>query len=296
MSVPRENPGPVSRRGLLRLTVGGGLAMVGLSGVAACGTPGGSTTTSSTPSPADPLAPPSPIRTPTANAPVHRVVALSSADLDVLVELGRDPVAAWAVDGTGPRPWRDHPAPPVPEWDGPGLPSLRSLLPFDMEALAIAAADVSLAQLRGYERMGTVIVDARGRPRWRDHLQLMADAVEGDPSPAAAATKEKLDAWARDQRRRGVEKVVVVLGTGARPDTPVATLAADSPLGVELRELGFEVGYRPEPTSYREFRRRGVLVVRVDPRDDDLVAAVRQPSVSSLPWALERLVRARRPA
>ena len=290
----RATPKPVSRRDALRLTVGGGLALVGLTGVAACGAPGGSTTTT-TPS-ADPLAPPSPIRTPTADVPVRRIVALSSADLDVLHALGREPVAAWAVDGTGPRPWREHPAPPAPEWDGPGLPSLRSLLPYGMDAFAMAAADASLAQLRGFERLATVIVDPGGRPRWRDHLDLLAEAAGGDPSPAVDDTSARLDAWARGQRRLGVEEVVVVVGTGARPDTPVATLAGDSPLGAEIRDLGFEVGHRAEPTPYREFRRRGVQVVRVDPSDDDLVAAIRQPSVSSLPWALERVVRGRRPA
>lgn len=296
MTVPRENPSPLPRRGLLRLAVGGGLAVVGLSGTVACGAHGGSTTTSSTTPPADPLAPPSPIRTPTADTPVRRVVTLSSADLDALLALERDPTAAWAVDGTGPRPWRDNQAPPTPEWDGPGLPSLRSLLPFGMDAFAMAAADASLAQLRGYERLATVIVDPEGRPRWRDHLDLIADAVGGDPARVAGATTDRLDAWARGQRRLGVEELVVVVGTGARPDTPVATLAADSPLGSEIRELGFRVGHRSEPTPYRQFRRRGVQVVRVDPRDGDLVAAVRQPSVSSLPWALERLVRGRRPA
>ena len=296
MTVPRESPSPLPRRGLFRLAVGGGLALVGLSGAGACGAPGGSTTTSSTTSPADPLAPPSPIRTPTADTPVRRVVTLSSADLDVLLALGRDPAAAWAVDGTGPRPWRDTPAPPAPEWAGPGLPSLRSLLPLGMDAFAMAAADASVAQLRGYERLATVIVDPEGRPLWRDHLNLIADAVGVDPAPATAVTTDRLDAWARGQRRLGVEELVVVVGTGARPDTPVATLAADSPLGNEIRELGFEVGHRFEPTPYREFRRRGVQVVRVDPRDDDLVSAVRQPSVSSLPWALDQLVRGRRPA
>lgn len=294
MTDRRATPNPVSRRDALRLTVGGGLALVGLAGGAACGTPGGSTTTTPTTT-TDPLAPPSPIRTPTADVPVRRVVALSSADLDVLHALEKEPVAAWAIDGTGPRPWRGHPAPQAPEWDGPGLPSLRSLLPYGMDAFAMAAADASLTQLRGFERLATVIVDPGGRPRWRDHLELMAEAVGGDPSPSVDGTSARLDAWARGQRRLGVEEFVVVVATGARPDTPVATLAADSPLGAEIGALGFEVVYRAEPTPYREFRRRGVQVVRVDPRDGDLVAAVRQPSVSSLPWALERLAQGRRP-
>ena len=70
----------------------------------------------------------------------------------------------------------------------------------------------------------------------------------------------------------------------------------DSPLGAEIRALGFEVDARAEPRPYRELRRPGVQVARVDPRDDDLVAAVRQPSATSLPWVLDRLVRGRRPA
>ena len=282
-----------SRRDLFCLAVGAGLSLAALG---ACGAEKGATTTSPSATPTDPLAPPEPVRTPTPDAPPRRLLALSSADLDVLHALDREPEAAWAVDGTGPRPWRGRPAPPRPEWDGPGLPSLRSLLPFGVDAFVLAAADVTGDQLRGYERLATVIVDPQGRPGWRDHLDLVADALDRDPGPATATAEEALDAWARGQRRLGVEALAVVVGTGARPDTPVATLAADSPLGAEIRALGFEVDARAEPRPYRELRRPGVQVVRVDPRDDDLVAAVRQPSVSSLPWALDRLVRGRRPA
>ncbi|UVE95682.1 ABC transporter substrate-binding protein [Dietzia sp. B32] len=282
-----------SRRDLLRLAVGGGLSLAGLT---ACGAGGVSTTTSPATTSGDPLAPPSPIRTPTPDAPPRRLIALSSADLDVLQALDREPTAAWAVDGTGPRPWRMRPAPPSPEWDGPGLPSLRSLLPFGVDAFVLATADVTESELRGYERLATVIVDPQGRPGWRDHLDLVAGAVDRDPAPAAASTGRALEEWAGGQRRIGVDTLVVVIGTGARPDTPVATLAAESPLGTEIRALGFDVDSRPEPVPYRDLRRTGVQVVRVDPRDGDLVAAVRQPSVTSLPWALERLTRGRRSA
>lgn len=281
-----------SRRDLLRLAVGGGLTLAAL---AACGGERGATTTSS-PAPGDPLAPLTPIRTPTPDAPPRRLIALSSADLDVLHALGREPEAAWAVDGTGPRPWRERPAPPRPGWEGPGLPGLRSLLPFGVDAFVLAAADVSADQLRGYERLAAVIVDPEGRPGWRAHLDLVAGALDRDPAPAAGPTEEALDAWTRGRRRLGVEALAVVVGTGARPDTPVATLAADSPFGAEVRALGVDVLAHGEPRPYRELRRPGVQVVRVDPRDDDLVAAVRQPSVASLPWALEQLVRGRRPA
>lgn len=282
-----------SRRDLFRLAVGGGLTLAGL---AACGAGGESTTTSPASTSSDPLTPASPIRTPTPDAPPRRLIALSSADLDVLRALDREPTAAWAVEGTGPRPWRERPAPPTPAWDGPGLPSLRSLLPFGVDAFVLAAADVTESELRGYEQLATVIVDPEGRPGWRGHLDLVAGAVDRDPSPAAEATEEALETWADGQRRLGVESLAVVIGTGARPDTPVATLVAQSPFGAEVRALGFSVVSRPVPVPYRDLRRRGVQVVRVDPRDDDLVAAVRQPSVSSLPWALERLVRGRRPA
>lgn len=282
-----------ARRDVLRLALGAGVGL----GLAACGAGGeATTTTSAAPSPSDPLAPPSPVRTPTPDSPVRRVVALSSADLDVLHALGVEPEAAWAVDGTGPRPWRDLPTPPAPEWSGPGLPSLRSVLPFGADAFALAAADVSTAQLRDYERLATVIVDPAGRPGWRDHLDLLAGATDRDGGPAADATRRELDAWTEGQRRMGVEALAVVVGTGARPDTPVATLAADSPLGAEIRALGLDVLAHPAPVAYRELRRPSVQVVRVDPRDGDLVAAVRQPSVSSLPWALAELTRGRRPA
>lgn len=268
-----------------------------LAGLTACGDgPESTTTTSPTTTPGDPLSPPSPIRTPTPDAPPRRLIALSSADLDVLRALEREPTAAWAVDGTGPRPWRTRPAPPSPEWEGPGLPSLRSLLPFGVDAFVLAAADVTGPELRGYEQLATVIVDPQGRPGWRDHLALVAHAVDRDPSSAAASTGRALEEWTEGQRRLGVDALVVVVGTGARPDTPVATLAAESPLGAEIRALGIEVISHREPVVYRDLRRPGVQVVRVDPRDGDLVAAVRQPSVTSLPWALERLVRGRRPA
>jgi hypothetical protein len=224
------------------------------------------------------------------------VLTLSSADLDVLLSLGLEPEAAWAADGTGPRPWRDHPAPPAPAWDGPGLPSLRSVLPFGVDGFALAAADPSEAQLRGFEQLAAVIVDPAGRPGWRRHLALVADAVGRDPDPVAVRTERALEAWTREQRGLGTEALVVVVATGARPDTPVATLDGRSPFAREIRDLGPEVVSHPEPTPYRELRRPGVQVVRVDPRDADLVAAIRQPSVSSLPWALERLVEGRRPA
>ncbi|EYT63287.1 hypothetical protein H483_0107680 [Dietzia sp. UCD-THP] len=280
-----------SRRDVLRVALGAGL---GLACLTACGPDGGTTSPATTSR--DPLAPPSPVRTPTDDPPVRRVVALSSADLDALVALGMEPEAAWAVDGTGPRPWRDRPSPPAPDWGGPGLPSLRSLLPFGADAFALAAADVSEAQLRGYEQLATVIADPDGRPGWRRHLELVAEAVHRDPNRAAASAEEALDGWAEGQRRLGVEALAVVVGTGARPDTPVATLDGRSPLADEIRELGFDIVSHREPVPYRQLRRPGVQVVRVDPRDDDLVAAVRQPSVSSLPWALGRLVEGRRPA
>lgn len=282
-----------TRRDALRLALGAGL---GLTGLSACGAGGEATTTRSPVSGDDPLAPPSPIRTPTADSPVRRVFTLSSADLDVLLALDREPAAAWAADGTGPRPWRDRVAPPAPDWGGPGLPSLRSLLPFRVDAFALAAADASESQLRGLERLAGVIVDPGGRPGWREHLDLVAAAVDRDPDPAAGVAEEALDAWTGGQRRLGVRALVVVVGTGARPDTPVATLGEGSPLGGEIRRLGLEVISYAEPTPYRELRRPGVQVVRVDPRDGDLVAAVRQPSVTSLPWALGRLVEGRRPA
>ncbi|MEB8324818.1 ABC transporter substrate-binding protein [Dietzia kunjamensis] len=282
-----------SRRDLLRLAVGGGLTLAGLT---ACGPGGESTTTSPATTTSDPLAPPSPIRTPTPDAPPRRLIALSSADLDVLQALDREPTAAWAIDGTGPRPWRDLPAPPSPEWDGPGLPSLRSLLPFGVDAFVLASAEVTEPELRGYEQLATVIVDPEGRPGWRDHLDLVADALDRDASSAAESTRRALEEWTEGQRRLGVDALAVVIGTGARPDTPVATLATTSPLGAEIRALGFDVDSRPDPVPYRDLRRAGVQVVRVDPRDGDLVAAVRQPSVTSLPWALARLVRGRRPA
>ncbi|AWH95715.1 ABC transporter substrate-binding protein [Dietzia psychralcaliphila] len=280
-----------SRRDALRLALGAGL---GLAGLTACGTTG-ETTTSSASSTSDPLAPPSPVRTPTDDPPIRRVIPLSSADLDVVLALGVEPEAAWAEDGSGPRPWRDHPSPPAPDWGGPGLPSLRSLLPFGVDAFALAAADVSEAQLRGFEQLATVIVDPAGRPGWRQHLKLVGEALHRDPAPAAAAAEEALDAWARAQRGLGVDALVVVVGTGARPDTPVATLDDRSPLGGEIRELGFDVVSHREPIPYRQLRRPGVQVVRVDPRDGDVVTAVRQPSVSSLPWVLDRLVEGRRP-
>ncbi|KAA0919500.1 ABC transporter substrate-binding protein [Dietzia sp. ANT_WB102] len=281
-----------TRRDLLRLAFSGGLSLAGL---AACGADGRSTT-SPTSTSSGPLTPPSPIRTPTPDVPPRRLVALSSADLDVLRVLDLEPTAAWAVDGTGPRPWRDRPAPPSPDWDGPGAPSLKSLLPFGVDAFVMAAADATGPELRAYERLATVIVDAHGRPGWREHLDLVARAVDRDPSSAAERTGSALEQWAGAQRRIGVDALVVVIGTGARPDTPVATLAARSPFGAEIRALGFDVDDRPEPVAYRDLRRPGVQVVRVDPRDGDVVAAVRQPSVSSLPWVLERLVRGRRPA
>lgn len=159
----------------------------------------------------------------------------------------------------------------------------------------LAAADATEPELRGYEQLATVIVDPQGRPGWRGHLDLVADAVDRDPAAVTGSTEEALGEWTEGQRRIGVDALVVVIGTGARPDTPVATLAAESPLGAEIRALGFDVDSRPDPVPYRDLRQPGVQVVRVDPRDDDLVAAVRQPSVASLPWALERLVRDRRP-
>lgn len=278
-----------SRRDILRAALGG----AGLLGLSACGVD--EVTTTSPAVTGAPLAAPSPIRTPTPDVPVRRVAALSSADLDVLLTLDLDPTAAWAVEGTGPRPWRDQPAPPSPDWDGPGLPSLRSLVPFGIDAFALAAADVSESQLRGYERLATVIIDPAGRPGWQKHLELVAEAADRDPGPAIETTTSALDAWARSQRDLGVDSFVVVIGTGADPDTPVATLAADSPLGAEVRELGFDVHARARPVPYRELGGSGVQVMRVDPRDGDLVAAVRQPSVTSLPWALDRLVEGRRP-
>lgn len=290
---PARGSGP-ARRDVLRLGFGAGLGLVGV-GLAACGSGDGATTTRSTTT-SDPAAAPDPVRTPTPDSPVERVVALSSADLDVLVALGQDPVAAWAEEGTGPRPWRPRPAPPEPDWDGPGLPSLSSVLPFGAEAFALAAADPAEGQLRDYERLATVIAGPDGRPGWRAHLGMVASAVDADPSGPEESTQEALEAWLRGQRSLGAEALVVVVGTGARPDTPVATLAADAPLCREVAALGLEVVAEAEPVAYRDLRRPGVQLVRVDPRDDDVVAAVRQPSVTSLPWVLERLVEGRRPA
>ncbi len=290
-----------SRRVLLRLGLGGALALVGVSacggrdGAATRSTTAATTTTGSAATSSGPLSPPGPVRTVTSDAPARRVVALSSADLDVLLALGHEPEAAWAAEGAGPRPWRQRPAPPAPEWGRSGLPSLRAVLPFGADAFAMAAAEVTESQMRAYEQLAAVIADPAGRPGWREHLELVAEAVGVDPGPVAGSATEVLEAWAEGQRSAGVEAFVVVVGTGADPDTPVATLAADSPLGAELRALGFGVVDHPDPVPYRELRRPGVQVVRVDPRDADLVAAVRQPSVTSLPWALERLVRGRRP-
>lgn len=280
-----------TRRELLRLALGGGLVLVGAS---ACGW-SGETTTSRAAAPTDPLLPPEPIRTVTPDTPAQRVIALSSADLDVLLALGHEPTAAWAVEGTGPRPWRRQSAPPAPDWDEPGPPSLRSLLPFGLDAFAMAAADATESQMRAYERLGAVIADPAGRPGWQDHLDLIAEAVRRDPGPATGSTTQALGTWAERQRSIGVDTFVVVVGTGADPDTPVATLAADSPLGAGLRTLGFDVLDHPDPVPLGDLRRPGVQVVRVDPRDADLVAAIRQPSVTALPWALERLVWGRRP-
>lgn len=283
-----------SRRDLLRLALGGGLVFVGAT---ACGRSGESTTTTTShaAAPTDPLLPPDPVRTVTPGSPARRVIALSSADLDVLLALGHEPTAAWAVEGTGPRPWRRQPAPPAPDWNQPGPPSLRSLLPFGVDAFAMATADATESQMRAYERLGAVIADPAGRPGWRDHLDLIAGAVGRDPGPVAESTTQALEAWAEGQRSIGVDTFVVVIGTGADPDTPVATLAADSPLGAEFGALGFDVLDRPESVPFGDLRRPGVQVVRVDPRDADLVSAIRQPSVTALPWALERLVRGRRP-
>lgn len=160
----------------------------------------------------------------------------------------------------------------------------------------MAAADLSESQLRSYEQLAAVIVDPTGRPLWREHLDLIAEAVAGDPGPVAGPATRRLDAWAGRQRALRVESFVVVIGTGANADTPVATLAAHAPLGAELEAMDFGVIAYDEPVPFRELRGKGVQVVRVDPRDGDLVAAVQQPSVSSLPWALERLVRGRRPS
>lgn len=288
----------IGRREALRAALGVAGVLSGSALLAACGDEAGTTTGAggATTTRTDPLAPPSPVRTPTPDAPVRRVVALSSADLDVLVALDVDPAAAWAQDGTAPRPWRRRPAPSAPAWDGPGPPTLRALLPLGAGAFALAAADVSREQLRGYEQLATVIADPAGRPGWRDHLELVAAAVDRDPRPAEDRAGEALDGWVAGQRRLGVTTLAVVLATGARPDTPVATLAADAPLAREVRDLGFDVLAHDEAVPYRDLRRPGVQVVRVDPRDADLVAAVRQPSVLSLPWALEALVRNRRPS
>lgn len=290
---PAHGSGP-ARRDVLRLGLGAGLGLVG-AGLAACGAGDGTTTSPSTTT-SDPAAAPGPDRTPTPDSPVERVVALSSADLDVLVALGRDPVAAWATEGTGPRPWRPRPAPSSPDWGGPGLPSLSSVLPFGADAFALAAADPAEGQLRDYEQLATVIAGPDGRPGWRDHLGMVARAVDADPSGPEGVAQVALEAWLRGQRELGARALVVVVGTGTRPDTPVATLAADAPLCREVADLGLEVVAEPEPVAYRELRRPGVQLVRVDPHDDDVVTAVRQPSVRSLPWVLERLVEGRRPA
>ena len=281
-----------SRRDLLRLALGGGFMLLGAS---ACARSEDPTTTGSATSTTGPLSPPEPVRTVTPDSPARRVVALSSADLDVLLALGVEPTAAWAAEGTGPRPWRRQPAPPAPDWGQPGPPSLRALLPFGVDAFAMGAAEATESQMRAYERLGAVIADPAGRPGWREHLDLIAEAVGRDPVPVDEATSEALETWAERQRSMGVDTVVVVIATGADPDTPVATLAADSPLATELDSLGFSVLAHPEPVPFRDLRRPGVQVVQVDPRDEDLVAAIRQPSVTSLPWALERLVRGRRP-
>ena len=174
-----------SRRDVLRLALGGGLAVVAAS---ACGRPGESTpamTTTTTAPSAGGLPGPEPIRTVSPEAPARRVIALSSADLDTLVALEHEPVAAWAADGTGPRPWRTSPAPLSPDWDQAGPPSLRAVLPFGADAFAVASADLSESQMRAYEQLGAVIADPAGRPGWRAHLDLMADALDRDPGPVA---------------------------------------------------------------------------------------------------------------
>ena len=289
--VPTRHEMP-TRRDVLGLALGGGLALVGMS---ACAGPDESATTTTTAPPTGQLETLGPIRTVTPDAPAKRVLTLSSADLDVLTALGHTPTAAWAADGTGPRPWRRQAAPPAPEWDGAGPPSLKSLLRFGVDAFALAAADVSRSQLRAYEQLAAVIVGPDGRPGWRDHVDLIADAVDADPREVVRAAKNELETWAEEQRRSGVDGVVVVIGPGEGPDTPVATLDAGSPFGEEVTALGFEVISHPEPVPFRQLRRRGVTVVRVDPRDGDVVAAVRQPSVTSLPWALGRLAPRPRP-
>lgn len=169
-------------------------------------------------------------------------------------------------------------------------------MPWAAGAFAIAAADLSARQMRELEQLAVVIASPEGRPGWREHLDIVAEAVDVDPRQAADAAERELEKWAREQRRLGVTGFAVVVGSGARPETSVATVAGDAPVSREISALDFDVISHVEPVAYRDLRRGGVQVVRVDPRDRDLVAAVRQPSVSSLPWALGRLVRGRKPA
>ena len=89
-----------SRRDLLRLALGAGLATVGVPGGARTDDPGRTTTTPSTrgASTSGSLAPPEPVRTVTPDAPARQVVAMSSADLDGLHALDHAPTAAWAAE------------------------------------------------------------------------------------------------------------------------------------------------------------------------------------------------------
>lgn len=286
---PAERPPGPSRRRVLRGVLALGAAPFA---AAACGR-------DPDPAPAeptgDPLAPPRPVRTVDPSSPVSRLVTLSSADLDVAHALGLPVAAAWAADGAGPRPWRAAPAPTPVDWTGEGLPDLRSLLPAAPGALLCAAADPSTDQLRAYERLAPVVCGDSGYPAWDEHVRLVAEAAGRRPDDAVRVTTTALDAWASARRRDGCRSLAVVLATGAGDGTPVATLAADAPFARRVAALGFDVVAHPEAVEYGRLRGPGVLVVRVDPGDADMVAAVRQPSTLSLPWALDVLARGRRP-
>ena len=244
----------------------------------------------------DPLAPPTPRRTVVPGQQIDRVVTLSSADLDVVHALGAVPTAAWATEGTKARPWRRLDTPRTPRWNRPGAPSLASLLPFAPEAIILAAADVTADQMRGYEQIAAVVAHPAGRPGWAEHLELVAAALDRGYTDTLEVTTTALEAWATEQRDRGARRFAVVLATGARPDTPVATLSNRQPLAREIEALGFGILAHDNPVPYRELRTRGVQVVRIDPRNDDIVTAARQPSALSLPWLLPELTRGRSPS
>ena len=275
-------PASPSRRALLAAALGLGAGTL----LAGCG-PGADDAASGP----DPLAPPTPLRTVAPGSPATRVVTLSSVDLDAVAALGRTPVAAWAAGGTGPRPWRRSAAPPAPERDDDrvGPPSPAALLPFAPQAVALAGADVSEAEMRGYEAVCAVVASAEGWPGWRRHLELVAGALGADAGDTVEVTTTALNAWAQARRRAGIGRIALALAPRGSSD-PVATLPASSPLGREVAGLGFDVLARDEPVEARSLAGRGTLVLWADPADDDVATAASGPGALSLPWLLDRLI------